>query len=136
EEAAYVCDEIEKLTATRAFDLGDFAVMYRTNAQSRALEEAFVMRQIKYKLVGGTRFYERKEIKDMLAYLRLVHNPSDSVALGRIINEPSRGIGPKTLEALRGWANELGVGEYLAMQVLHHGAEAVSRTYDVFLPLA
>src|SRR5690606_19092813 len=72
EEAAYVCDEIEKLTATRAFDLGDFAVMYRTNAQSRALEDAFVMRQIKYKLVGGTRFYERKEIKDMLAYLRLV----------------------------------------------------------------
>lgn len=136
EEAAYVCDEIERLIGSRAFDLGDFAVMYRTNAQSRALEEAFVMRQIRYKLVGGTRFYERKEIKDIIAYLRLVHNPSDSVSLGRIVNEPSRGIGPKTLEALRAWAAELGVSEFLALQVLHHGADFVSRTHQVFLPSA
>ncbi len=136
EEASYVCDEIEKLIASRAFGLGDFAVMYRTNAQSRALEEAFVMRQMKYKLVGGTRFYERKEIKDLLSYLRLVHNPSDSVALGRIVNEPARGIGPKTLDALRTWAADLGLSEFLALQLLHHGPDYVSRTHQVFLPSA
>ena len=88
EEAAYVCDEVERLVGTRTFGYGDVAVMYRTNAQSRALEESFVMRQMKYKLVGATRFYERKEIKDALGYLRLVHNPHDTVALGRVINEP------------------------------------------------
>lgn len=136
EEASYVCDEIERLAGSRTFDLGDFAVMYRTNAQSRALEEAFVMRQMKYKLVGGTRFYERKEIKDILAYLRLVHNPSDSVALGRIINEPARGIGAKTLDGLRTWAAELGISEFFALQVLHHGAEVVSRTHQIFLTSA
>src|SRR5690606_22874259 len=77
EEASYILDEIERLMAGGGFGLGDFAIMYRTNAQSRALEEAFVTRHIRYRLVGGTRFYERKEIKDALAYLRLVHNPSD-----------------------------------------------------------
>lgn len=83
EEAAYVCDEIERLVASRAFSSGDIAIMYRTNAQSRALEESMVMRQMKYKLIGGTRFYERKEVKDALAYLRLVHNPADTVAMNR-----------------------------------------------------
>ena len=82
EEAAYVADEIEKLQRRGDIaNLGDIAVMYRTNAQSRALEEAFVLRGMKYRLVGATRFYERKEIKDALAYLRLIHNPADSVAL-------------------------------------------------------
>lgn len=134
EEAAYVCDEIERLVASRAFSFGDVAIMYRTNAQSRALEEAMVMRQMKYKLVGGTRFYERKEVKDALAYLRLVHNPADTVALNRVINEPSRGIGPKTLEGLRNWADSLGVSEYVALRVLHHGAESVASEGEVFLP--
>ena len=124
EEAAFVADEIQKLMASRAFMPGDFAVAYRTNAQSRALEETFVMRQMKYKLVGATRFYERKEVKDALAYLRLVHNPADSIALERIINEPPRGIGAKTHEALRSWAAELGEGEYAALLILHHGPAA------------
>jgi DNA helicase-2/ATP-dependent DNA helicase PcrA len=134
EEAAYVCDEITRLVGSRAFGYGDVAVMYRTNAQSRALEESFVMRQMKYKLVGATRFYERKEIKDALGYLRLVHNPNDSVALARVINEPPRGIGPKTAEALRHWAREIGVGEFVALQVLHHGPEKVARSQNLFLP--
>ncbi len=121
EEAAFVADEIEKLLATKAFTPGDFAVTYRTNAQSRALEEAFVMRQIKYKLIGATRFYERKEIKDALAYLRVLHNPADSVSLERIINEPPRGIGAKTVEALRAWAEELGVSQTDALRILHLG---------------
>lgn len=135
EEAAYVCDEIERLVGSRAFNLGDFAVMYRTNAQSRALEEAFVMRNMKYKLVGATRFYERKEIKDVLAYLRLVHNPADSVAMDRIINVPARGIGAKTYDTLKSWANQLGVSEYVALQVLHYGPiHAAQRMPGLILP--
>jgi len=126
EEAAFVADEIEKMLATKAFQAGDFAVTYRTNAQSRALEEAFVMRHIKYKLIGATRFYERKEVKDALAYLRVIHNPADSVSLERIINAPPRGIGAKTLEALRNWANEIGVGQTEALQILHHGPQRVA----------
>jgi DNA helicase II / ATP-dependent DNA helicase PcrA len=127
EEAAFVAEEIQKLTAGRAFGPGDFAVAYRTNAQSRALEEAFVMRQMKYKLVGATRFYERKEVKDALSYLRLIHNPADSVALNRIINEPARGIGDRTRDALRGWAAEIGENEFVALLVVHHGPERVAR---------
>ena len=127
EEASYLCDEIERLVASKAFDFGDFAVMYRTNAQSRAIEEAFVVRQMKYKLVGATRFYERKEIKDVLAYLKLVHNPNDTVAMDRIINAPARGIGAKTYGALKTWADSLGVPAFAALQILHHGAEVVSK---------
>ncbi len=126
EEAAFVADEIEKLLATKAFQPGDFAVTYRTNAQSRALEEAFVMRQIKHKLIGATRFYERKEVKDALAYLRVLHNPADTVSLERIINEPPRGIGAKTVEALRQWAAEIGVNQSEALQILHHGPQRLA----------
>lgn len=126
EEAAFVADEIEKMLASKAFQSGDFAVTYRTNAQSRALEEAFVMRQIKYKLIGATRFYERKEIKDALAYLRVLHNPADIVSLERIINEPSRGIGAKTVAALRQWAAEIDVTASEALQILHHGPQRVA----------
>lgn len=135
EEAAYVCDEIERLLLKdRKLGLGDFAVMYRTNAQSRALEEVFVRRQIKHKLVGATRFYERKEIKDALSYLRLVHNPTDTVALDRIINEPARGIGTKTYGALKEWASGMGVSEYTALLILRHGPEAVSQAIGGLLP--
>jgi len=133
EEAAYVLDEIERLVGSRAFGLGDVAVMYRTNAQSRALEEACVLRHMKYKLIGATRFYERKEIKDVLSYLRIIHNPSDAVALTRVINEPARGIGPKTLEQLRAWARELGVSEYVALLILRHGPQKVARSLNLFI---
>jgi DNA helicase-2/ATP-dependent DNA helicase PcrA len=122
EEAAYVADEIQKLIKSRTFSAGDFAVTYRTNAQSRALEEVFVNRNIKYKLIGATRFYERKEVKDALSYLRLVHNSDDTVALERIINEPPRGIGAKTVEGLRHWAAEMQESPVTALMVLHHGA--------------
>jgi DNA helicase-2/ATP-dependent DNA helicase PcrA len=92
--------------------------MYRTNAQSRPLEEAFVRRNIAYRLVGGTRFYERREVKDLLAYLRLVHNPYDSVALMRVINVPHRGIGDRTLAELTRWAGERSVPIYAALQLV------------------
>ncbi len=127
EEAAFVCDEIQRLVMSKAFRLGDFAVMYRTNAQSRALEEAFVLRQIRHRLVGATRFYERKEIKDALAYLRLLHNPADSVAMDRIVNVPPRGIGLKTYAMLKDWAAALGISEYQALLLLHHGPDGLDR---------
>ncbi len=136
EEAAYVCDEIEKMLRDRRQQPGDFAVMYRTNAQSRALETAFVYRGIKYKLVGATRFYERKEIKDALGFLRLVHNPADSVALDRIINVPPRGIGAKSYAELKQWAATLGLGEFTALQILRHGAQEVAARRGGTLPQA
>jgi DNA helicase II / ATP-dependent DNA helicase PcrA len=126
EEASWVCDEIARLQAEAGFRLGDCAVMYRTNAQSRALEEAFVMRQVRHRLVGATRFYERMEVKDALAYLRVVHNTADSVALDRIVNTPPRGIGAKTWLAVKDWAAEAGVSEFLCLRVLHHGHNAVA----------
>lgn len=136
EEASYVADEIDKLQRRGDITPGDVAVMYRTNAQSRALEESFVLRGMKYRLVGATRFYERKEIKDALAYLRLIHNPNDSVALGRVINTPPRGIGDKAQEALRTWAAELGVSQYVALQVIHHGVERAALRISQPLPPA
>lgn len=92
--------------------------MYRTNAQSRVLEEAFISRGLPYILVRGTRFYDRREIKDALAYLRLIHNPEDSVSLTRIINVPARAIGAKTLNDLERWAFRLSATPWQAIQQL------------------
>jgi DNA helicase-2/ATP-dependent DNA helicase PcrA len=103
DEATQVADEITRLL-DKGKHPGDFAVMYRTNAQSRAFEEVFLRYGLRYKLVGGTRFYQRREVKDILAYLRLIHNPYDSVSLIRIVNVPPRDIGPKTVDAWRAWA--------------------------------
>ena len=118
EEADYVLDEATRLNAQGAMGLGAAAVVYRTNAQSRALEEACVRRQLRYRLVGATRFYERREIKDVLAYLRLVHNPAATMALDRIINVPPRGIGARTYETLKNWAASASVSEWEALQAL------------------
>jgi len=134
EEAAWVCDEIERIVNGSSLTLGDIAIMYRTNAQSRALEETFVMRQLKYKLVGATRFYERKEIKDALSYIRLVYNPADSVAMDRIINVPTRGIGMKTYAGLKEWAAEIGVNLYEALLILRHGPDFVAENRESPLP--
>jgi DNA helicase-2/ATP-dependent DNA helicase PcrA len=101
EEADFVVSEIERMVARGVCQAKDCAIMYRTNAQSRALEDAFVKRHLPYRLVGATRFYERREIKDVLAYLRVLANPADSISLERIINVPTRGIGAKTLAALQ-----------------------------------
>jgi len=99
-EAAFVVDTILHLTAKGEVKPQECAVMYRTNAQSRLLEEAFLQARIPYKLVGAQRFYGRREIKDILAYLRLIHNPADQVSLTRVVAVPPRGIGSKTLMAL------------------------------------
>ncbi len=118
DEANYVVDEIARLMAQSGIEAGDCVVLYRTNAQSRALEDAFVRRNLPYRLVGATRFYERKEIKDAIAYLRLVHNPDDSLSLARIINEPPRRIGKASEAALAQWARQLGLSQTEALRIL------------------
>ncbi|MBI4333739.1 MAG: UvrD-helicase domain-containing protein [Chloroflexi bacterium] len=118
EEASQVVNEIDKLTRTKEVKLRDCAVMYRTNAQSRVLEETFMRYGTPYKLVGGTRFYERKEIKDIIAYLRLLHNPFDSVSLARIVNVPGRGIGHQSFNQFTAWAGQQGLSHYAALQRL------------------
>ena len=127
EEAEFVVSEIQRLVARDGYRPGDCAVMYRTNAQSRALEDAFVRRGVPYKLVGATRFYERREIKDILAYLRLIHNPYDQISLERIINVPPRGIGRVTLAQLERWAERLNVPIYAALQLLKEKRETRER---------
>ena len=113
EEAEWIARQVEELTGasrsvlTRRADEDDerlaprdIAVMYRTNAQSRAIEEAFLRYGIRYQLIGGTRFYQRREVKDALAYLRTLRSDTDSVAFERVVNVPARGIGEKTIESI------------------------------------
>src|SRR5690606_858158 len=95
DEARFVADQIDKLTDAGTARPGDVAVFYRTNAQSRVFEEVFIRVGLPYKVVGGVRFYERREIKDALAYLRMLDNPADLVSLRRILNVPKRGIGDR-----------------------------------------
>jgi DNA helicase-2/ATP-dependent DNA helicase PcrA len=112
DEAGFVADEVERLTDS-GFNMSDVAVFYRTNAQSRVMEDVFMRRGIPYVVVGSVKFYERKEIKDALAYLRSITNPDDAVALKRIINEPKRGIGDTTIAHLDRFSqdNHLTFGE-------------------------
>ena len=116
DEARFVVGEIDRL-ADAGTDWGDIAVFYRTNAQSRALEELLVRQGIPYRVVGGTRFYERREIKDALAYLQVISNPDDTVAARRILNVPKRGIGAKAEEAIAAHAAHYGISFGAA---LHH----------------
>ncbi len=116
EEAQYVVREVHRLTRTEGYALGDIAVMYRVNAQSRALEEACRRFGVAYQIVGGQKFYERREIKDVAAYLRLVSNPHDDVALSRVINVPTRGIGQRTVDNLLRAARDRGTSMYAAIE--------------------
>jgi len=104
DEAAFVANEIDRLSDAESVRPGDVAVFYRTNAQSRALEEVFVRVGLPYRVVGGTRFYERKEVRDALAYLRLLANPADEVSLRRVLNVPKRGIGDKAEQLVEQFA--------------------------------
>ncbi|TCW42116.1 DNA helicase-2/ATP-dependent DNA helicase PcrA [Thermohydrogenium kirishiense] len=114
EEANFIVDRIKDLIANGK-KYSDFAILYRTNAQSRIFEEACMMNDIPYKLVGALRFYDRKEIKDIIAYLRLLVNPYDDVSLKRIINVPKRGIGESTVSALEQYAREHDTSMYFAI---------------------
>ncbi|MBT9163525.1 MAG: ATP-dependent DNA helicase PcrA [Chloroflexi bacterium] len=123
EEAQFVVGEIESLISDHDHSAGDCAVMYRTNAQSRAIEEAFVRYGLPYKLVGATRFFERREVKDLLSYLRLINNPYDSVSLARIINVPPRGIGQRTMAKLSEWSRSKEIPIYSALKLITNGEE-------------
>ena len=129
DEASYIAREIDRLSGRtlavgssggkaadgRELEYRDFAVLYRTNAQSRNFEDAFSRNDIPYRVLGGLRYYDRKEIKDMMAYMRLVHNSADDLSLVRIINEPKRGIGDKTVEKLRALADVRGQSMFDAL---------------------
>lgn len=126
EEAQFVVDEITRLTR-QGFHPRDCAVFYRTNAQSRSLEDAFVRRGMPYQLVGSVRFYQRREVKDLLAYLRLINNPNDSVAFNRVLNVPPRGIGKKSVDELALWVDRLGVSPYAVLETLKAQTEDEGR---------
>ena len=117
DEARFVVGEIDRL-ADSGVEWGDIAVFYRTNAQSRALEELLVRQGIPYRVVGGTRFYERREIKDALAYLQVISNPDDTVAARRVLNVPKRGIGAKAEEAIATHAAHYGISFGAALRHL------------------
>ncbi|KXT78940.1 DNA helicase PcrA [Streptococcus sp. DD13] len=104
EESVYIADTIGKLNA-QGYSFRDFAVLYRTNAQSRTVEEALMKSSIPYTMVGGTKFYSRKEIRDVISYLNLIANPSDNLSFERVVNEPKRGIGPGTVAKIREFAD-------------------------------
>jgi len=116
EEAQSVVNEVEKLVSQEQISLKDCAVMYRVNAQSRVLEETFMRYGVPYRLVGGTRFYQRREVRDVIAYLRLIHNPQDNISLTRIINVPGRGIGQRTLSRLQSCAKARDISLYNALK--------------------
>ncbi|MEQ2130555.1 DNA helicase PcrA [Caldanaerobacter subterraneus KAk] len=118
EEAEFVIQEIIKLKERENRSFKDFAILYRTNAQSRPFEEALMKVKVPYKVVGALRFYDRKEIKDILAYLRLIVNPYDDISFKRIVNVPRRGIGPATIEALEKVAREKDTSLFFAIEDL------------------
>ncbi len=113
-EAFFIVDKIKKAIA-EGKTYRDFAVLYRTNAQSRVVEEVFVKSNIPYGIVGGTKFYDRKEVKDVLAYLRLISNPDDDISLQRIINVPKRGIGQASIDKIADYAGQHGISMYRAI---------------------
>lgn len=119
EEAAFIGDTIVKKHDIHGVPYGDMAILYRTNAQSRVLEEALIKRALPYTMVGGTKFYDRKEIKDVLAYLRVLYNPFDDLSLLRIINVPKRSIGATTVFKLQDYARENGTSLFMTLTQLH-----------------
>ena len=119
EEAAFIGDTIAKKHDIHGVPYGDMAILYRTNAQSRVLEEALIKRALPYTMVGGTKFYDRKEIKDVLAYLRVLYNPFDDLSLLRIINVPKRSIGATTVAKLQDYARAYGTSLFMTLTQLH-----------------
>ncbi|MCH7607740.1 MAG: UvrD-helicase domain-containing protein [Chloroflexi bacterium] len=132
EEAEMVVEEVQRLAREDGYSLRDCVVTYRVNAQSRALEEACLRYGMPYKLIGGVRFYQRREVKDLIAYMRLLQDPYDDVSLTRVINVPARGLGKRTVDDLIAWAGSLGLPAYSALQLLapEQGQEPSSSPFD------
>ena len=112
DEGRYIVEQINHLRTEEYYKYSDFTVLYRMNAQSRAIEDILMREQIPYKVIGGLKFYERKEIKDIIAYLRLIHNTADNLSLRRIINEPKRGIGKTSLDKIQEISDKTGISMY------------------------
>lgn len=112
DEGTYIAQQIEHLRREEYYKYSDFAILYRMNTQSRAIEEILRRESIPYKIIGGLKFYERKEIKDIISYLRLIQNPFDNLSLKRIINEPKRGIGKTSLDKIEQMSDEIGISMY------------------------
>ena len=112
DEGRYIVEQIEHIKREEYYKYSDFAVLYRMNTQSRAIEDILRREDVPYKIIGGLKFYERKEIKDIISYLRLINNPSDNIALKRIINEPKRGIGKTSLDKIQNISDETGISMY------------------------
>ena len=138
DEARWVVEEVERRILDENRSYRDFAVLYRTNAQSRALEDAFRRRGVPHQIVGGVRFYERREIQDVLGYLRLISNPRDDAAFSRVVNSPRRGVGAASQERLRAWAVAQGLSLLEAAGRAHDtpdlpraGVKALARFSDL-----
>ena len=127
EEASFIVQEINKLRREEYYKYSDFVVLYRMNSQSRAIEDILRREDIPYKIVGGLKFYERKEIKDTIAYLRLIANPSDNLSLERIINEPKRGVGKTSIENIENISAENGISMY---EVIKQADKYIPRIYN------
>ena len=112
DEGRYIVEQINHLRTEEYYKYSDFTILYRMNAQSRAIEDILMREQIPYKVIGGLKFYERKEIKDIIAYLRLIHNTADNLSLRRIINEPKRGIGKTSLDKIQEISDKTGISMY------------------------
>jgi len=128
EEGDFIARQIKDLVAKGERSNSDFAVLYRTNAQSRAIEEALMRQNVSYKIYGGMKFYDRKEIRDIIAYLRLIQNPVDNISLKRIINVPKRGIGAKTVEKLEDVSLERGDSVYSVLLDMEHADYVSTRS--------
>ena len=127
EEGSYIVSQIQRLKREEYYHYSDFAILYRMNSQSRAIEDIFRRENVPYKIVGGLKFYERKEIKDIISYLRLIQNSSDNLSLKRIINEPKRGIGKTSLDNIEKIANENDTSMYEV--ILHADQYGLNRVY-------
>lgn len=116
DEGQYIVDTIDKMARDKKYNYSDFVVLYRTNAQSRAIEEVFMREGTPYRIIGGLKFYSRKEIKDIISYLKLINNPKDNVSFARVINEPKRGIGDTTVDKLRELADSSGTSMFEVLE--------------------
>ena len=136
DEANFILSNIQKLRDDEKMGYSDFAVLYRTNAQSRNIEEALVKANMPYTMVGGHKFYERKEILDIMSYMNLITNPNDNAAFERVVNEPKRGLGATSLTRLRQLATRLNVSYMTAIDSIELAPDISTKATSKFLAFA
>ena len=136
DEGRYIAEQVNRLKREEYFNFSDFVVLYRMNSQSRAIEEILRREDIPYKIVGGLKFYERKEIKDIISYLRIIYNPNDNISLKRVINEPKRGIGKTSLDNVQEISEKTGISMYEVIKnAEQYGLNRLKANADPFIQL-